>query len=268
MLIEGGRIAKLDRGIVAPDADIEDGAGAIVLPGLVDAHTHLDKTLLGMGWRPHQAGPSLLDRIENERRLKVEWNIDPHRQSSRQAALAVANGTTAIRSHVDVDTEIGLAGIEGVLATREDYRGIVDIELVAFPQSGVMCRPGTMDLLEAALALGADVVGGIDPCMIDRDPKGQLDAIFKLAEVFGKPVDIHLHEPDELGAFSMELILERTRAHGMQGRVTISHAFCLGMTDRQLAHGLVEQLAEERIAIATVATAARPVPAAAELRAA
>lgn len=265
LLIEDGRIAQLATDLQADGAIVEDGAGTIALPGLVEAHTHLDKTLLGMGWRPHQAGPGLMDRIETERRLKSEWDIDPRRQSRRQAELSVAYGTTTIRSHVDVDTEIGLRGIEGVLATREDLRHLVDIQIVAFPQSGLVCRPGTKDLMEAALLAGADVVGGLDPCGIDRDPKAHLDIVFSLAEAHGKPIDIHLHEPDELGAFSMELIIERTQALGMQDRVTISHAFCLGMADRRRATALVEQLAEERIAIATVATPSRPVPVADEL---
>lgn len=268
ILIEDGRIAEIAAGIVAEGVAVEDGGGALALPGLVEAHTHLDKTLLGMGWRPHQAGPRLIDKIETERRLKKEWDIDPARQSARQVALSLANGSTYIRSHVDVDTEVGLAGVEGVAATRAAYRDAVDIEIVAFPQSGLLSRPGTLALMEAALAEGADVVGGLDPCGIDRDPKGQLDVVFALAEKHGKPIDIHLHEPDELGAFSLEMIVERTRAHGLQGRVVVSHAFCLGMVDRARAQSLVELLAREAIAVATVATPSRPVPAAAELRAA
>lgn len=268
MLIEDGKIVQIAAGLQVDGAQIENGDGVIALPGLIEAHTHLDKTLWGMGWRPHQAGPGLMDRIVTERRLRTEWDIDPKRQSRRQAELSVAHGTTAIRSHVDVDTETGLRGIEGVAATRDEISHLVDIQIVAFPQSGLVCRPGTDKLMDTALREGADVVGGLDPCGIDRDPRGHLDAVFGLAEKHGKPVDIHLHEPDELGAFSMELIIERTRALGMQGRVTIGHAFCLGMADRQRAAALVEQLALERISIATVATPSRPVPVAAELRAA
>ena len=266
ILIRAGRITRIAPGIAADGMAQDDGGGAIAIPGLVEAHTHLDKSLIGMGWRRHQAGPRLIDKIETERRLKREWNIDPRRQSARQVVLSVGHGTTAIRSHVDIDTEIGLAGFEGVAATRADYADAVAIEIVAFPQSGLTCRPGTLELMDAALAAGADVVGGLDPCAIDRDPKGQLDAVFGLAERHGKPVDIHLHEEGELGAFSMELIIERTRAHGLQGHVTISHAFCLGMPNRARAQALTETLARERIAVATVATPSRPVPAAAELR--
>lgn len=267
ILIRDGRIARIglgDAGTVA----IEDGGGAIAIPGLIEAHAHLDKSLWGMGWQVHQAGPTLEDKISTERRLRREWNIDPARQSARQVALAASHGTTAIRSHVDIDTDQKLWCFEGVSATRQRFRDMMDIEIVAFPQSGLMIRPGTLELMDEALANGADVVGGLDPCGIDRDPKGQLDAIFGLAQKHGKPIDIHLHEADDLGAFSMEMIIERTRALGMRGKVTISHAFCLGMADRARAASLTEQLAREDIAIATTAPASRAVPAAAEMRAA
>lgn len=269
MLIRAGRVARIAPGQQPePGMVVEDCGGAILLPGLVEAHTHLDKTLWGMGWREHQAGPRLQDKIDTERRLRKEWDIDPARQSMRQALLSLGHGSTAIRTHVDVDTETRLAGVEGVMGTREALAGQVDIEIVAFPQSGLMVRPGTLKLMEQALELGADVVGGLDPCGIDHDPKGQLDAVFGLAERYGKPVDIHLHEPGELGAFTMEQIITRTRAHAMQGQVTISHAFCLGLPDRDRARALVADLAEAQIHIATVATPSRPVPLADDLRAA
>jgi len=266
ILIRDERIEVIARDQSTQAVPVEDCAHGILLPGLVEAHTHLDKTLWGMGWRPHQAGPLLIDKIETERRLKTEWNIDPARQSKRQALLSLSHGSTAIRSHVDIDTEVGLEGVEGVLATKLDLADIIDIEIVAFPQSGLMARPGTLELLKEAMSMGAHVVGGLDPCSIDRDPKGQLDAIFGVADQIGKPIDIHLHEPGELGAFSMDLIIERTNALGMQGNVTISHAFCLGMSDRSRALGLIERLASEQISIATVATASRPVPMADDLR--
>ncbi len=115
---------------------------------------------------------------------------------------------------------------------------------------------------------GCEVVGGLDPCGIDRDPKGQLDVVFGLAQRYGKPVDIHLHERGELGGFSMELIIERTAALGMQGKVTVSHAFCLGMPDRAYVAELTEQLAKHQIHIMTTGPSGTPCPAVKELRAA
>src|SRR5689334_11491627 len=254
ILINDGRISC---GPATAGVPVLNGGGRIALPGLVEAHTHLDKSLLGRPWYRNEVGPRLIDKIENERKVRKSLPIDPRRQSERQALLSVSHGSTFIRSHVDVDNECGLAGVEGVMATREALTGVVDIDLVAFPQSGLLVRPGTVELLEQALRLGAETVGGLDPCAIDRDPKGHLDAVFGLADKYGRGVDIHLHEPGEMGAFSMELIIERTLALGMQGKVIISHAFCLGMSDATVVDPLIAALAEARIAIMTTASASR-----------
>ena len=260
LLIRDGRIAEIGAAIEAPGTLVEDGSGAIVIPGLVEAHTHLDKNLLGLPWQPNSAGPTIQDMIDNERKLKREIDMAPGRQSARQVVLSIANGSTHIRSHVDVDTKHGLWGIEGVMETRERYRDWIDIELVVFPQSGMLKRPGTVELMEEALRLGAEVVGGIDPCTMDKDPKGHVDTVFGLAQSFGRPVDIHLHEPNELGLFSMGLILDRTRALGMAGKVTISHAFCLGMNDWLVVGRMLDDLAAAGIALMTTAPSGWPAP--------
>jgi cytosine/creatinine deaminase len=259
--IENGRVARMAPGLDAPSGvTVEEGAGDIVLPGLVEAHTHLDKTMWGMPWYKNEVGSRIVDRIDNERLNRRRLDIDPARQSARQCIQSSGLGTTHIRSHVDVDTDHGLRGIEGVMRTRENYRDIVDIEIVAFPQSGLLCRRGTLELMEEAMKAGAEVVGGLDPCAIDRDPKGHLDAVFALCERFGRPLDIHLHEPGEMGAFSLDLICERVRALGMRGKVTVSHAFCLGTPDPALVEPLIAELAELDIAIMTTAPASRPSP--------
>jgi cytosine/adenosine deaminase-related metal-dependent hydrolase len=152
------------------------------------------------------------------------------------------------------------------MQTREDYADKVQIQVVAFPQSGMLVRPGTVELMDAALADGADLVGGLDPSTIDRDPKGHLDAIFSLAEKHDVDIDVHLHEPGELGAFDLELIAERTKTLGWQGRVTVSHAFCLGGVEPARLTGLVNLLLENDIAIMSTAPGGRGAPAVKELR--
>ena len=240
-----------------------------MFPGFVDAHAHMDKTLLGLGWYRNEVGPSLTDKIENERRVRRERNLNSHQQSSRQARLAIVAGTTHIRTFVDIDTEVKLSGFEGVQRTRADFSDALDIQIVAFPQSGMLVRPGTLELMEEALRNGAEVVGGLDPSAIDRDPAAHLDAIFGLAEKYDVDVDIHLHEPGDLGAFSVELIAERTRVLGWQGRVVISHAFCLGGVTDDYYEQLVELLVENRITIMTHGPSGnRPIPPLMKLRAA
>jgi cytosine deaminase len=265
LLIRDGRIVRFGDALPADGMQAVDGAGRLALPGLVEAHTHLDKSLLGLPWYRNAVGPRLIDKIDNERAVRKSLPIDPVAQSRRHAMLAISHGSTFIRTHVDVDTDCGVTGIEGVMATRDALADAVSIDLVAFPQSGLLIRPGTVELMEHALRLGAETVGGLDPCAIDRDPKGHLDTVFGLAERFGRNVDIHLHEPGEMGLFSMELIIERTRALGMAGKVIVSHAFCLGMPDPSLVDPLIAALADAGIAIMTTAPAARPAPPVAKL---
>jgi cytosine/adenosine deaminase-related metal-dependent hydrolase len=116
--------------------------------------------------------------------------------------------------------------------------------------------------------MGADLVGGLDPCGMDRDPKGHLDTIFAIAEKHGKGIDIHLHEGGELGAFSMEMIFERIRATGMQGKVAVSHAFCLGLPDWNVSQALIDACAELDVPIFTTAPPSREVPSLKRLHAA
>lgn len=260
LLIRDGRIAGVGRYEPEPGMPVEDGGGAIAIPGLIDAHTHLDKTTWGMPWHENNRGAALRGRIDFEREQRNAIGIDPHRQSMRHAIGLAAHGATHIRSHVDIDTTHGLSIVDGVMETREKLRGVIDIEIVAFPQSGVMVMPGTVELLDAALRQGCEVLGGIDPCGIDRDPKGQLDALFGLAMKHQCPIDIHLHEAGELGAFTMELIFEQVRAKGMQGKVAISHAFALGMNDNLRVGQLIAQIGELDIAILTTGAPSATVP--------
>jgi len=267
--VAGGVIERVGPGLPAvPGLEEIDGAGGIALPGLVDAHMHLDKTFWGLPWRAHEAGPTVRDRIDNERRLRRELSLAPDVQAEALARQAVSRGTLHIRSHVDVDTEIGLRNLEGVLAARQRLRDVVSIQVVAFPQSGVVTRPGTAELLDRAVRDGAELIGGIDPAGIDRDPAGQLDLVFDIAGRYGAGVDIHLHDGGELGAIQIRMIAERTRALGLAGRVSVSHAFCLAMVDEAEQGQLVELLVASGIAIMTTAPGDRPMPPFRRLRAA
>ena len=261
VLVCDGTIARIASTIPAlAGAVIEDGQGAILLPGLIEGHGHLDKTVWGGPWHRNQIGPTRDERIENERIFRRDGTHDAAARSLGLAKAYIAHGTTRMRSHADIDTEIGLRHVHATMRTRQTLAAVLDMQIVAFPQSGLVCRPGTEDLMDAALRDGADVVGGIDPCAVDRDPVGQVDALFRLASRHGKPIDIHLHEPGEMGAFSLDLILERTAAAGMTGLVTISHGFCLGTVAERERNALLERMARWDVRIATTAPANSPVP--------
>ncbi|MGI8417840.1 MAG: amidohydrolase family protein, partial [Nakamurella sp.] len=177
-------------------------------------------------------------------------------RASTTLGMAIANGGTRFRSYAQVDTDCGLERLDGVLAAREAHNSRAEVSIIAFPQAGILLEKGTAELLEQALTAGADMIGGLDPCGLDRDPVRQLDVVFGLAEKYQVPVDIHLHERGSLGAFSIELIAARTAALGMRGKVTISHAFALGSSNDDATVGqLVELLAAHDISVATVAPA-------------
>jgi cytosine deaminase len=235
-------------------------AAPLLLPGLIEGHCHLDKTLWGRPWWRNEVGPRLIDRIDNEKATRRAIGMDAAREGRALCEAHLAAGTTRLRSHIDIDEDSRLTHVEKLLTLREEMRGVMEIQLVAFPQSGILRTDGVEDWLDEALRMGCDAVGGLDPSLIDRDPVRHLDIVFKLAERHGKPVDIHLHEPHELGAFSMELVAERSRALGLQGRVTISHAFALGDVPAPRADALLTLLAEAGVALCTSAPPSRAVP--------
>ncbi|MET3495662.1 amidohydrolase family protein [Variovorax boronicumulans] len=264
VLVRDGRIAAIGAALSAPaDATVEEGGGALLLPGLVEGHTHLDKTMWGMPWYRNEVGTQLIDKIENERAFRHASGHDAGAQSLVLAKAFLALGTTRLRTHVDVDTQAGLRHLEGTLRTRETLRGLQQIQVVAFPQSGLLGRPGTAELLDQSLALGADVLGGLDPCAIDGDAVKSLDVLFGIADRHQRPVDIHLHEPGAMGAASLDLILQRTEALGMQGKAAISHGFCLGDVHEigeRTRDALLARMARLGVVLITSAPPSRSVP--------
>jgi cytosine deaminase len=143
---------------------------------------------------------------------------------------------------------------------RENYRDLIDLQLVVFPQTGLISRPGTAELMREAMALGVENVGGLDPCGIDNDPIAQLDFVFKLASEFDRGVDIHLHDKGELGLWQIALIADYTERFNRQGRVMISHAYCLGMLPWSQVKPVAERLAAQGISLMSSAPADCAVP--------
>jgi cytosine deaminase len=244
-----------------------DAGGGLLCQPFVDGHLHLDKTLIGLPFVPHIPGDTIAERIEAEKRIRRQTSGPIQALGGRLIEQIVAYGTLALRSHVDIDTEIRLKGLEAVLSLKQSHGHLVDIQTVAFPQSGVLRDPRTADLLDAAIAAGADLVGGLDPAGIDNDIEGHLDAIFAIASKHGVGLDIHLHDGGALGAFELRQIAVRTRALGLEGRVAVSHAFCLGELGDADFGRTAEALAGAGVAIMTTGPGPVPMPPVKRLRA-
>ena len=270
VLIRDGRIVEVAPDLAAPpDVEVIEANSRVLIPGLVDSHIHLDKTLMGEPWVPLPEARDVAGRIAAQEIV----DADPRRLPVGQRAealvrSALAFGTTAMRSHTDITPTLGLANIEAMLELRQRFAGLVDIQLVAFPQEGVLRRPGTEELLDEALGLGVAVLGGIDPAGIDGDVEGQLRVLFRLAGKHGVELDIHLHDPGQLGGHQLTRIAAWTVAEGLQGRVAVSHAYGLGELPDAEAARLIETLREAGVTIVTHGAVPRMPPRIPELWAA
>lgn len=262
--VTDGRIAEIQTDAphdMTASSDVDLG-GRLVVPGFVEGHIHLDTSFHGDAWRryvPYTAGFDVRERVAIQHRNMAA--AAPMAERARnQLELCIVNGSTRMRSHVMVDASVGLKSLQTIAAVREQYRDLIDIQLVAFPQSGLLTCPGTAELLDAAFDHGADLIGGLDPAALDRDVKGHLDIVFGIAEKRGVGVDIHLHEANTIGLFSIEEIAARTRALGMHGKVTISHAYALGDISADAVRRTADLLAKSGVAIMTTAPGARAFP--------
>jgi cytosine deaminase len=251
----------------ATNATEIDGSQFVAIPRLTDAHLHLDKALLGPRWTPHTPGKSIAERIAIEKHVLADADVeDTYTRACRLVELAVANGSTRIRSHVDISADLGLSRLEALLAVRDTFASVVDISFVAFPQEGILASPGTAALLDRALARGVEAVGGLDPATRDGDISRHLDVVFDLAVRHQVHVDIHLHDPGELGTFTMREIADRTISLGLRGRVAISHGYALGMVNRAELERTAVTLAEAGVALITNIPGGHSRPPVAELR--
>ncbi len=269
--VSAGRITAIEpAGSASAGADVVDLGGALVVPGFVEGHIHLDTSFYGDRWIPHKPctnGFDVHERVAFQARNMAQ--AAPMAERARnQLDLCIGNGSTAMRSHVMVDGSVGLKSLETILQVREDYRALIDIQLVAFPQSGILTSPGTPELLDEAIELGADLVGGLDPGSFDRDVDGHLDVVFGVAERHGVDIDIHLHDAGTLGLFTIQEICARTKALGMAGRVAVSHAYGLGDLAPDAAKKAADLIAASGVSIMTNAPGNHNFPPVALLRAA
>lgn len=240
-----GVIAGLEptRGEVAGSTDL---GGALVVPGLVEAHLHLEKAYL-LDRLPRDAA-DLGEAITLTAGLKASFTREDIRaRALRLVRGAVDHGVTALRAQVELDDTLGLLAVETVLELREDLRGVVDLQVVAFPQDGLTSQRTAIELLDVALRLGADVVGGIP--YADDSAADHLDLVFAAAERTGLPIDLHIDFSDDPAQLDVVAAAERTIAAGMQGRVTVGHMTSLGSVPPDQARQVADLLAKAQISV-------------------
>jgi cytosine deaminase len=248
--VSKGRVDAIGSRLPGTPGDTIEAAGCLVSPGFVNLHLHADKSLLGEVMRPNVSG-TLPEAIEITNEFKRAYDpAEVARRAARVLEAGIQNGTTFFRLFADVGTIGGLRAAQGLLLAREQYRGLCRIQVVAFPQEGILRDPGAADLLEAALGEGCDIVGGIPWYeYTDADARQHIDICFTLAR--RRDLDIHMlvDDTDDANSRSLEYLAWKTLREGWQGRVTASHCGAMAGYNDVYAAKVIDMVATAGVTI-------------------
>jgi cytosine deaminase len=227
-----------------------DAGGRLVSPGFVNLHLHADKALLGEVMRPNVSG-TLPEAIEITNEFKRAY--DPEevaRRAGRVLEAGVQNGTTFFRLFADVGTVGGLRAAQGLLLARERLQGLCRVQVVAFPQEGILRDPGAADLLEEAVKQGCDIVGGIPWYeYTDADAREHIDICFRIARRHDLDVHMLVDDTDDPNSRSLEYLAWKTMREGFQGRVAASHCGAMAAYNDVYAAKVIDMVATAGITI-------------------
>jgi cytosine deaminase len=240
--IKNGKIIEISKDHISGNEKLDAGEN-LVTPGFIDPHIHLDKVNIVDVVRPNITG-TLKEAIEIIWEKKKNYTIeDIVERAGEVIRRAAVNGTTRMRTHVDVDTIGGLKPLEGVLATKKKYREIMDIQIVAFPQEGIIKDPGCETLMIEAMKMGADIIGGMPANeRTSDDSMKHIKICFDIAQRFNADVDMHVDETDDPFYRTLEMLADETIARGWQGRVTAGHTCALAAYDDHYASYVIEKV--------------------------
>ena len=256
--ITDGKIERIENEIAGEAAETIDAGGNLVTESFVNAHLHLDKvyTLMMMSddaLKDYHEGDmgKAMTAIESAASIKdnydEKWILPNVRRAVKLAAL---NGTTHIRALADVDNKAKLEGIKALLKAREEFKGIVDIQVVAFPQDGVVREPGAADLVREAMDLGADVVGGIPWIeFTEEDEQSHIDQMFEIATAYDKNISMLVDDAGDPGLRTLEMLALATIREGWEGRVLAHHARAMCMYPEPYFMKLVALLKKARLGV-------------------
>lgn len=258
VLIKEGVIIEVEKNIPQSSYEVLDADGKLLMPSFREMHIHVDKTYFSGPWKackPITNG--ILTRIEEEQVLLPTQLPYAQDRAENMIQWLISQGHTHIRSHCNVDPQIGTQHIELTKAAFKKFEEQVTYDIVAFPQHGLL-RSKVEPLIREAMRMGATLVGGVDPSVIDRDIDRSLNLTMDIAVESGKGIDIHIHDPNSLGAFEFYKLAELTNQANKQGQVTISHAIALGDLHGKELEELVSALAEAKIDVTTTVPINRP----------
>lgn len=236
LLIEDGRFVAA----LAAPAETLDLQGALVLPGLIETHIHLDKACIIDRCRQQEG--TLAEAIRETARAKTDFSEqDVYQRGAKVLEMAIMQGTSHMRTHIEIDPVIGLTGFNAIRRLQADYAWAIDLQLCVFPQEGMLNNPGTEALLCEALAGGADLLGGCP--YTDSDPIGQIRRLFALAAQYDVDLDFHLDFDLLPENRLIDEVISQTRRWRRGGRVTAGHVTKLALLEQDALRALGAELA-------------------------
>ncbi len=243
--ITGGKIVAIEP-ILAAEGETIDLRGRLVSPGFVETHIHLDKSCI-------------LDRVKSEKgdleeaiaeAAKAKRNFRPedvHARAVRTLEKAILQGTTHMRTHLEVDPGVGLRSLEGVLPLIKQYDWAIDLQICVFPQEGLLNNPGTDELLIESLDRGCRAIGGAP--YVDSDPVGQIDRIFELAREYDVDIDFHLDFGPTAEGMTYDHVCRRTEEYKYGGRVAVGHVTKATSLSPEACDAMAKRMASAGVAI-------------------
>jgi cytosine/creatinine deaminase len=244
--IANGRFVNVGAGDASSTAALTlDAEGRMAVPGFIEPHIHLDKALISER-APVNVSGTLTEAIEILWEIKRNYTVEEIAdRASRVLEQALENGISHLRTHVDVDPIGGTRPAEGLIRARDRFRDLLDIQIVAFPQEGIVKSPGTEALMRQVMNLGVDIVGGMPFNEASpADSRRHIEIAFAIAKEFDADIDMHVDETDDPMARTLEVLAELTIANGWQGRVTAGHTCALAGYPRDYADHVIARLRE------------------------
>jgi cytosine deaminase len=256
--IKDGRIVKIGENLNETGNRLIDAAGKLVTESFVNGHLHLCKvyTLTKVGEKAltsYQSGSmgKAMTAIELASKVKEQYDESWIIKNVRKAIkLAIKYGNTHIRAFADTDTKAKLEGVKALIKAREEFKDAVEIQVVAFPQDGVVRDPGAEDYIREAMELGADVVGGI-PWIeyTDEDSQKHIDLMFNLAKKYNKDVSMLIDDAGDPGLRTLEMLAVKTIKENWEGRVMVHHARAMQLYPEPYFRKIVALLKRAKIGV-------------------
>jgi cytosine/creatinine deaminase len=243
--IDKGRIAAIQPQLAAEGETLDLG-GRLVTPGFIETHIHLDKSRI-LGRCKAERG-DLEEAIGEVAKQKKSFTVeDVYTRAKLTLEKAILNGTTHMRTQLEVDPGIGLRGLEGVRPLIEEYKWAIDLEICIFPQEGLLNNPGTDELMVEALKSGGSVVGAAP--YTDKSPHGQIDRIFAIAREFDIDIDMHLDFGPTADVLDLNYVCELAERFKWGGRVAIGHVTKLSAAPPELFATCAKRMADAGVAL-------------------